>query len=322
MTDVRVAGKLGKKAPDHTRPRLRLTPHLTAVPQPPAKVDWLSRVQNWPMYLNDQLGCCTCAMAGHALEAWSTYGQGHTVTVTDQDVLTAYEAVSGYRPGHPETDQGAVMQDVMDYLRKTGIAGHKVLAFAQVNHKDPAEVKAALNVFGTLLVGIEFPASAMDQFNAGQPWDAVRNDGGIEGGHAIHVGHDETGNVAYKCTTWGAVQGMTQAFWDRYVDECWVAIAPEWLSAAGASPGGVDLYGLGEDLHDLTGAQNPFPAPQPTPQPPTPAPGPTPTPVPVRPDGADEAFAQVAAPWSAERHVGENRRVAVAFEKWRKARGL
>lgn len=55
---------------------------------------------------------------------------------------------------------------------------------AKVDHTKPTEVKAALDVFGGLMIGIEFPRAAMDQFNAGRPWDVIRDDGGIEGGQS------------------------------------------------------------------------------------------------------------------------------------------
>jgi len=299
--------KLGRLPHDPTRRVLALAPRLDAtVPPNPAVVDWLSRVGSWPMYANDRYGDCVWAMSGHALEAWSTYGNGSAVTVTDLAVLKGYSDVTGFNPNDPNTDQGTVIQDALDYWRKTGIGGHKILAFAKVDHTKPDEVKAALNVFGALLVGIDFPRVAMDQFNAGHPWDVVRNDGGIEGGHAIHVGHADTTSTRYQLTTWGAVQGMTQAFWDRYVSEAWVAIAPEWLDATGHNPKGLDLYGLGEDLAALTGGPNPFPKPVPTP---------TPVPVPPVAD-ADHVFAQVLQGWVNTRRYGANRAVQQAAKRW------
>ena len=63
---------------------------------------------DWPMYSNDQLGCCTCSSTGHMIEAASRYGQGATIEVTDSDILAEYERVGGYVPGDPSTDNGAV----------------------------------------------------------------------------------------------------------------------------------------------------------------------------------------------------------------------
>jgi hypothetical protein len=40
------------------------------LPQPPVRLDMTRRVPGWPMYANDRLGDCTCAAAGHMIEAW------------------------------------------------------------------------------------------------------------------------------------------------------------------------------------------------------------------------------------------------------------
>jgi hypothetical protein len=287
----------GRLPAQPARPRLRFGAYLTGapLPSPPASVDWLSKVSSYPMYLNDQLGDCTCAAVGHMIQAETSYGQGHTVTVTDQDVLTVYEKVTGYTPSDPSTDQGAVIQDVLGYWQKTGMAGHKILAFAAVDVSNMVEVEQAINLFGSVDIGFNFPASAMDQFNAGKPWDVVKGSR-IEGGHSVPVGRYEAGSLF--CVTWGAVQEMTAAFWKKYVDEAWVVITQDWVNAQGADPQGFSLYQLGQDLAALTGQPNPIPQPQPQPTP-------TPTPVPPSPvvDPADVAL-------------------AAAQDVWRKAKGL
>jgi hypothetical protein len=305
------AGRLAPHPAD-THPRLRLTPFLTAAAVP-AVVDYIFKVDAWPVYLNDQLGDCTIAAQGHMEEAWSCYGRATTVKVTDQDVLTAYQAVSGYRPGHPNTDNGAVMQDVLSYTRKTGLAGHTIAAYAQLDHQNMTEVKTALYHFGHVYVGVNLPQSAMDQFNAGQPWDVVADDGGILGGHAINLGYAADG--MYKIVYWGRVVDVTPAWWAKYVAEAWTSISLEWLSAAGVSPEGLDLASLGEAFAQLTGEANPFP--NPTPEPPGPGPQPAPS-----ADPLDRALAAALKPWVAERHSGANAEAACAVARWMQAKGL
>jgi hypothetical protein len=318
---LRLPGKFGRKPADLSRPHLRLTAHLrpeaVSLPPNPVVVDWLSLVAEWPMFLNDQLGCCTCAMIAHACEAYSTYGQGVEDSITDNDVLTAYEAVGGYVPGDPSTDGGAVIQDVLSYWRRTGIGGHKIAAFARVDHTNLDEVRAAVNVFGALLIGVNLPAIAQEQFANGQPWDVVAYDGGIEGGHAVHGGAYDENTKTFTVTTWGQTQKVTEAWWLHYVEECWVAISPEWLSAAGLSPEGIDLYGLGEDLARITGKPNPFPRPNPEP---IPGPAPTPTPVPPGPPvvDPDQALAAAARTWltAGPHHSRADRHLAGELHAW------
>jgi hypothetical protein len=290
-----MAGKLGRLAPhpETDRPRLKLGQFLTAAAYPaaPDTVDYISQVDSWPMYGNDRLGDCTCAAAGHMIEAWTRYGQGTTIKVTDQDVLTTYEKVGGYDPRDPDSDQGAVMQDVLDYWRKTGIAGHKILAFAEVDVRSAGELAAAMYLFGHVYLGINCPDSAMNQFDAGKPWDVVRG-AQVEGGHAIDWGFRSKGRN-HKVITWGQPQEMTAAFFAKYVEEAWVVVDDRWLSAAGTSPEGLDVAALNSAFTELTGQPAPFPVrpqPSPTPVPVPPAPGPAPS-------AADQALAGAMRTW-------------------------
>jgi hypothetical protein len=234
------------------------------------------------MYLNDQLGDCTCAAVGHLMQGWTQYSTGTAFTVADKDVLGLYEKAAGYNPADPSTDQGAYIQDILGYWRKNGVSGHKITAYASVKVSNMTLIKQAVDLFGAVDIGFNFPASAMDQFNQGKPWDVVRGSQ-LEGGHCVTVvGYKANGNLV--CITWGAVQEMTPAFWTKYVDEAWVIITPDWIAANGQAPVGIDLYSLGQAFAALTGQANPIPAPAPAPQPspqPQPTPVPTPTPVPV-----------------------------------------
>lgn len=299
-----------------THPRLHLAPHVTTAAAPPASVDWHSNVTAWPMYGNDQIGDCTEAMVGHVIQGASTYGEGNTVTITDADVLAAYERVSGYNPADPSTDQGAVLQDVYNDWRKTGVGGHKNLVFAQVNHNNHDEVKTAVYQFGAAGLGIVVTQSMMDAFAAGQDW--VSASGPQLGGHAVPcVGYDEQG---VRVVTWGRVQLMTWDCFSQCVEEAWVAVLPEWLNATGTDPEGVDLHGLGDEFASLTGQPNPFPAPTPTP---VPVPVPPPAPVPPGPaDDADRTFAKYAHTWIRGHHVGHNHTFAAEVAGWLTAKGL
>lgn len=277
---------LGRLPNDPAKPRLRLEDYQAAAPTPPASADWISGVRSWGVLANDQAGDCTCAGAGHVAMAVSHFGQGHDIAITDQDALTMYEALSGYDPATGANDNGATLQDALGYWSKTGIAGHKIVAYAQVKATDLATVRACIAEFGAVYTGMWFPASAMDQFNAGQPW-TVAPRAKIEGGHCVPIGaYDAT---SFTCVTWGRAQKMDLAFYRRYFDEVWVPIDLAWLSAAGVSPAGLDTAALNAGYQALTGRPGPFPAS------PAPAPAPAPAPSP-RPavDPVDAAFADAA----------------------------
>lgn len=298
----------GRLPAQPARPHLRLTPYLeptsTPLPKRPASADWLGRVPEWPMYGNDRYGDCTFASPGHMIQAWTTYGQATTVTIGEDAVLAGYSALTGFTPDDPSTDQGAYIQDVMGYWRKTGIGGHKILAYAAVDVRNLDEIEMALDLFGAVNVGINLPESALDQFDAGQPWDVVRGSRNA-GGHCVPVGrYTDAGTTgdSLACVTWAKVQPLTQAFWEHYVDEAWIAITEDWVNANGTNPLGLNLYNLGQDLQALTGTPNPIPAPQP-PAPPVPTP---PTP-PAPPADVDQQLAAAltgldtaAAAWRTE----------------------
>lgn len=273
-----MSGRLGRLPNDPSKPRLR----IALAPSASGSADWLSKVPSYPMYGNDTIGDCTCAAAGHMLQAWTAYASAE-VTVPDDAVLSAYEAVSGYDPATGANDNGAVMQDVLSYWRKTGIGGHKILAFAQIDHTNPTQVRAAIEAFGGIYVGVNFPDSAMQQFDQHQPWTVVAR-AQIEGGHAIHVGA-YTG-AELTCVTWGALQGLDDAWWAAYVEEAWVVVTQDWIAANGSTPAGETVAALGASFTALTGEADPFPQPTPTPapapapQPVPPTPGPAPVPAP------------------------------------------
>lgn len=253
----RVPGVYGRNAPHpmETHPRLRLETYLN-VPATPSEIDWCSKVTNWPIYYNDQLGDCTCACVGHQIQGWTAYA-GSELVVPDESVLGLYEAM-GYVPGDSSTDNGAVIQDVLKYMVSTGIPGganagqQKYSLFAEISDlSNMATVSQALYLFGSVYLGINVPQSAEDQFQAGQPWSNT-GDQNILGGHAIPLQkRDSDGNLTI--ITWGTTQVMEQSFWDAYVEEAWVVLTPQWLSSKGDSPDGLDLATMQSDFQSLYG---------------------------------------------------------------------
>lgn len=249
-----ITRRLGRLPVRHDRRTLHLADYLRPdrLPDPPAACDWLSAVTEWPVYLNDQLGCCTCAAMGHMVQAWTQYAAGDDVAVTDDDVLAAYEAVSGYDPATGEHDEGAVELDVLRYWRTVGIGGHRIGAFVKIDHKDLREVRQAVHLFGGIYVGFEVSQSAMGQINTGQLWDSARTRAGrqILGGHAIPVGRYDAHTLT--CVTWGQTQAMTEGFWRDYVDEAYAVVSTDWLDPrTDTSPSGLDTAALAADLRAI-----------------------------------------------------------------------
>jgi hypothetical protein len=270
----------GRLPNDPAKPRLMLGRYLTgaALPAAPQRVNWDVKVSAFGMLGNDSWGDCHWAASSHTLQTL-TANAGTEIAPTTADTLKAYAEATGFNqhagpPGSNPTDQGTVMQDGLDYWRKTGLpvgaARHKIVAFAQVDHRNTSELEQAIALFGEILLGIQFPAAAMDQFNAGQPWDVVKGSP-IEGGHAICTArYDANSRTPWTVVTWGKEQPVTQAFMDAYLEEAWAVVSQEWVSATGLTPSGLNLQTFGEDFATLTGEPNPFPGSNPPEPPPRP----------------------------------------------------
>jgi hypothetical protein len=248
--------RLGK-APVKTDIRtLQLEYYLDAdkLPIVPGVIDWgATQPKSWGAMLNDEIGDCVLAAQGHLVQLWThNRPDGKMVTIPDSAVLQAYHDVGGYVPGQPSTDQGANMLDALKYWRKTGIGGHKIAAFVQVNPRHEAMVRAALWLFGGLYAGYSLPESASTQ----DLWD-VSPEGiltgeyapGSWGGHAVcHLSQDRSES---RCITWGYVQPMTERFVRTYCDELYAVLSEDWFTA-GKSVAGFDLSALTADLGIVT----------------------------------------------------------------------
>lgn len=255
------AMRLGKQRPRHDPRTLQLADYIDTTvlpPAPPAK-DWGGKIpaQGWGMMLNDKLGDCTCAAAGHLIQDW-TSNDGQELTVTDQDILKAYEKVSGYDPTTGANDNGAVEIDVLNYWRKNGIGQQKIDAYVALEPGNIDHVKDSINLFGGCYIGLSLPVSAQRQRTWTIPPGGPTGQGapGSWGGHAVML-------VAYNprrvsCVTWGAVKQMTWSFFTTYCDEAYAVLSiSDWLKG-GPAPNGFDLQALQSDLGALS--DHPLPA--------------------------------------------------------------
>lgn len=249
---------LGRLPNDPSKPRMKVSSFLNKESRKaPPRINWHAKVSSFPGYKNEEIGDCTCAGIAHMVQTW-TANASSLVTPAEEVVIDFYKKVSGY-DGTPETDNGAVMQDVLNYWRKNSFDGRHILAFAECDIKDLNECKLAAAEFGGIYIGINFPSSAMKKFLDGKSWDVTPGDP-IMGGHAICSARYDDGEDAWYVVTWGKEQKMTQAFWDEYVAEAWIVVTKDWINARGQTPNSVDTRALGQIYTELTGEPSPFPA--------------------------------------------------------------
>jgi len=253
MKTIHPKVELGKLAPRHDVRTLQFANYVTpeALPPVPAKYDWSGKIKKWGMMKNDTVGDCTCAAAGHLIMEW-TADNGKAYTPKDTDIIKAYSQITGYDPKTGKNDNGAVETDVLNYWRKTGIASHKIFAYAGLEPRNHDHVKEAVYLFGGCYIGLSLPVSAQTQTVWSVPPGGATGIGapGSWGGHAVPV-------VAYNSSgltvvTWGELKKMTWGFWDVYCDESYAIISPDFLNKD-KTPNGFDIAALKADLKIITG---------------------------------------------------------------------
>jgi len=265
-------GKYGRREPKRA-PSLKLARYLTGtVPAVPAAADYLAAMHGgWQMLGNDQYGDCVAV-------TWANVRRLVTGTLTPpgyypstDDVITVYKTQN---PGFPSEDNGMDIQTLLEWLvEQGGPDGVKALAFASVNVKDPAEVKAAIALFGYVWTGVNVLEVNQQEFSAGQPWQYSASSR-VDGGHSVVTGgYGPPGGGALngdeRFITWAQETSFTDAFWQHCAEEAWVVIWPEQLGSA-EFLAGVDMAQLAADYTAITG--KPFPYVPPAPPGPPPAP--------------------------------------------------
>ena len=248
--------KLGKLPAREGAVRLQLSRYLlpAQLPTPPAEFGHDGSVASWQMLANDTLGDCVIAGGLHETMLWTSIGSS-IPPMDDAAAIANYEAIAGYDPDVPSSDRGTDVAHAASYRRRTGLvdaAGHrhKVGAYLALTPGDVQEHLLALYLFGAVGIGIEFPDSAMRQFNQGQPWHPVHG-AKIEGGHYISAVARRAGQLVV--VTWGREQAMTDSFLTTYNDESYAYLSSEYLRQ-NRNPEGVDLAALKRDLKALTQA--------------------------------------------------------------------
>ena len=298
------ARKLGRRPPKN-HPCLRLGSYLThAVPAHPAASDHFGRVTDWGLYDNDRYGDCGPAAVGNTRKIITTYLAGREQSPSQADVFDLYR-----RSGNPDFDpvsdtgdDGVDMQTMCEALTTGGIGGTKALGFAQVDVTNPDETRAAIAIFGSVLLGVNLTQAQQSQTDYGL-WDYKKNSPDW-GGHAVVAGSFTSASHGpdVYVISWGQPVGVTDAFWQHQVEEAWVLIWPEHTSTTQFMQG-IDRAALAADYQELTGRTlpiptDPGPVPQPAPVTPVPIPMPPP-PVPVPGEDPDQVLAHAVRSWLA-----------------------
>lgn len=245
--------KLGKRPYEYNPRTLQLAHYLSPslLPPIPPNKDWSGGIKQWGMMGNDRIGDCAIAGPAHAVLGWTT-DTGKGVTISDASVISAYSAVSGYDPATGANDNGCNLVDVLNYWRQTGIGGHRINSYVQLEVGNTQHVEATLLVFGCVLIGVALPISAQGQNSwivTGPTWSPQCQPGSWGGHCVIVVEYDATGLTV---VTWGQLLRMSWGFWKAYCDEAYAILSPDWLIQNDHSPAGIKLAALEADLQQVT----------------------------------------------------------------------
>jgi hypothetical protein len=245
--------RLGKLPYVHDDRNLKLADYLISpkLPPLPDTYDWFRQVSGFGPMGNLEAGNCVIAGAGHMVQTW-TANQGREVIIPDKDIIGLYSQLTGYDPATGDNDNGLNVLAFLKFWRKTGVAGHKIGAFVQVDHRNHKVLAYANYLFGGVYCGLALPLTAKDQ----QIWDVTdlsftgNAEPGSWGGHCVNLGiHDPLG---YVFSTWGEEQYATEPFVNAYCDEAYAIISQDFLDGKGLAPNGFDLDSLTKDLQAVT----------------------------------------------------------------------
>jgi hypothetical protein len=246
--------QLGKKPARLDERTFRFKDFLAWVPKPqvvappPPSANWLAANKSWPMYGNDTIGDCVEAAAGHGIQIWNSYVSPSAPAPTEAQIIAAYSGCTGYVPGQPSTDQGTDMLSFMNYWRKTGVAGNKILAFMALTPGDLTELEQATWMFGFTMVGLAMPTIAQGEDawiipNPKKPYYPPGKGWGSWGGHCVPVGmYDLVPD--FGLITWGEELLMAPNFYQRYNDESYAVLSQAWIEASGQAPSNFNLSAL------------------------------------------------------------------------------
>ena len=247
--------KLGKRAPRQHRNTLSLHNFFWSDPLPQAATkvwrEYKTPAEAKLLFDNDKYGDCVFAMMANKI-IHDTVHTGSIVIPTLDQVLEAYSAVTGFDRKTGLNDNGTVMTEAFEYWRTVGIAGHKILAWVQIDHRNLEHRALGCQWFGATMIGVQLPNSAMEQFDAGKSFRLTWANRGMAGGHAmLKPGYGREGE---NYVTWAKWDQKAAASWaHHYVDEEYVVISETWLDEnTGKTPGGLDINALWQNIKLLS----------------------------------------------------------------------
>lgn len=211
---------------------------------------------NWGMLGNDQAGDCVIAGFSHEeLVFASATGKPLPVFTTanafaNYSLALVAEGGMPYDANDPSTDTGLDVTMAAEWRQSTGLTdanGHNMKVDSWVS-VDYDHLALAAYMGGVCGLALNVPASATTEFSNGEPWSDTS--GAPVGGHYVPlVGRNSKGN--FMVITWGALQGVTPEFLQKYLMTGIAYVSEDYLLATGKTPEALDFATLRADTAAL-----------------------------------------------------------------------
>ncbi len=219
----------------------------------PESVDYAKNVPNFPMLMNDRIGCCGIAGPAHQIQAW-TCGDDDSPDFmpTDDQVVREYGVYGGY----PHQDGGVVLMDVLKGWQSRGLfGGHKIEAFAGIEPTNRKLNKWAIAKLGGTCIGLRMPKA----WQQAEDWQAPTSPSDLRrpewqpdswGGHCVEpVAYDPKWVYA---VTWGAIKRISWHAFETYCDESFGMVSKDWTGKNGVnSSTGIKLERMLRDVKNI-----------------------------------------------------------------------
>lgn len=278
------------------------------------------------IYGNDEHGDCVPAGLNHTAGLANANAASAWVPTLD-DVIKDYEAIGGYVPGDPSTDNGCDEDTAMSYYQSKGWAnGTRAAGVLSIDATNDALVRACVYLFENVVFGVGLPEKWVSPMPSADNfvWDAA-GPAVDENGHCF-VAVDLASN-GLVIDTWALYGIVTPAAVAKYAvsksgGQLFCVLTPDIVNKAiGKAPNGFDWASLiaafdaqGGNVAPIVTPPAPTPTPAPTPEPtPAPTPSPAPAPGPVTQISLKSAQAALDAAFKTGKTRIFNRQTAAKF---------
>ena len=294
-------GKLPAKTPEDRLPLGFIHEYTGPLPAPSYPIDVSAGLVSWGMLGNGPDPTCTTHPNGVGdcgFAAREHYKMAKAAAFGETEKWESSNAlVAEYLAYDHGQDNGVNLADVLLAWYRQG----KILAFAPVDHTDPAAMDSAMEAFHGLLVGVDLTDDADQLFSEGLPWTTAQGQqpDPYEGHAIVKVGAD--GRALDDWVSWGAKQPSTRDWSRACVTEAYAVVTSEDEMEP------AELAALRADINALHGQGG-----QPV----------VPAPVPVPPADPDVTLWQSVQPWCAKVHTRPDLQILKAdLEAWARAKG-